>query len=186
MSKQSFFSFTLLLVALGFSGWLFYTNNISKMTVAHNHAKTPDAFMVNASYLSFNAAGKLGNSFQIARMMHFSNNQSLFTKPALVIYGENKEPWHIMANYGQSQMGIQEVHLWNDVVIHRPAGIKDHEMTITTNSLTIFPQIQSALTNQAITISQPGITVNSTGLRANLKKGEIELLSKEKATYVSN
>jgi lipopolysaccharide export system protein LptC len=184
MSKQTFISGLLLLTALFFSVWFIYKTDHKPTTTAHNSKTTPDAFMVGAEYVSFDTNGKPRNSITVLKMMHYpANNASEFTDPSMVFYSDKGEPWHVSANSGQSQAGISEIHLWNNVKIHQPAGPKNREITITTTSLTIFPSEESVITNAPITIKQPGAEVYSVGLRADLKKGEVQLLSGARAVY---
>lgn len=184
MSKQSFISALLLLTALLFSVWFIYKSDHTATTIAHNSKTTPDAFMIGAEYASFDVNGQLRNSIIVPKMLHYpANNVSEFTDPSMVFYSNKAEPWHVSANSGQSQGGIEEIHLWDNVRIHQPAGPKNREVTINTNSLTIFPREESVITNAPITIKQPGAEVYAVGLRANLKKGEVQLLSGAKAVY---
>lgn len=186
MSKKTFVLSLVLVSALAFSTWLIRKSITEEQTTAHNSTDTPDAFMVNATYVRMDQNGNIHNKIFVSRMEHYAaNDTSDFTNPEVMIYGQDQMPWKVTANYGQSESGIEEVHLWDNVKIHQSAGTNNNELTITTNSLTIFPQEQSAATNQPITIAQPGTVVNSVGLKANLQKGEVQLLSQAKGTYKS-
>lgn len=184
MTKRTFFLATILIFALIFSGYLIRQITSNRATAAHNSTDTPDSFMVNATYLRMDQNGNLHNKIFVTKMLHYTNNNmSDFTNPKVIIYGKDQSPWNITANYGQSEAGIEKVYLWNNVKIHQAASTNNSEMTITTTKLTIFPQTQSAETDQPITIIQPGEQVNSVGLKANLQKGEVQLLSQAKGVY---
>lgn len=156
----------------------------SKTPIAHNSKNNPDAFMVNAAYVSFDVTGKVHNQITMTKMTHLpANDMSEFTKPKIVIYDKDDQPWNIIADNGESQAGIEEVHLSNNVKVHQDAGKNNREITITTSHLTIFPQERIAITDQPITIIQPGEVINSVGLHADLKKSEVELLSKAHIDY---
>jgi lipopolysaccharide export system protein LptC len=184
MTKRTLILSTTLIGALIFSAWLIHKTTSEPSTLAQNLPDRPDAFMINATYLGMDENGNLHNQIYLPKMTHYiKNNTSEFTDPQIIIYGKNHEPWLITAKFGQSKFGVEEVQLWKNVKIHQPAGPKNRELTITTSSLTFFPKHQSASTDEAITIAQPGAVVNSVGLRANLNKGEVQLLSRAKGVY---
>lgn len=183
MSQRTFILITLLILALIFSVWLIH-NMMGHSHSSSTTANSPDAFMINATYLRTDINGNPRSRIHVSKMIHYqANDMSDFSNPEIFLYDTNHAPWHITATYGQSQSGIQQVHLWDNVVIHQAAGANNSEMNITTSSLIIFPETESASTDQPITITQPGAVVNSVGLRANLHKGEVQLLSRAHGVY---
>lgn len=178
MSKRTFFFSFILFCALILSLWLIHHSFSSTVEKKINTKQTADAFMKNATYLSFDTDGKLHNKIYVIKMLHYPyEDTSNFFEPQIVFYTDKRAPWYVSANKGQSKNGIDTVHLWDNVKIHEPGSKQNNELNITTSSLIIFPKTKLVTTDQPITIIQPGTTVNAVGLHADLKKGEVILLS---------
>ena len=172
MTKSSLFLSLALLFSLGFSIWLIHDTTQNNPVIAANDT-TPDAFIINAHYIRMDKNGNPHLQIYTPEMTHYiTHNISNFTTPHFIIYNAKGAPWDVTAKYGTSTAGIKQVHLWDDVKIHQAASANNNELTMTTTSLDIFPQQQTAATDQAVTIIQPNATINSIGLRANRKKAK--------------
>jgi lipopolysaccharide export system protein LptC len=140
--------------------------------------------MVKAIYTRMDEQGLLASQIYTSKMTHYPHDDvSKFTDPRIIIFTQDRQPWNVTAEQGVSQHGITQVTLQNNVNVHQNAGPNNQELTLTTSSLTIFPETQTAYTNQPVTIIQPGTVINSVGLHADLKKGVVELLSKASGVY---
>lgn len=143
---------------------------------------TPDFFMANTIYTKFNSDGQINNSIKAQAITHFpTNNVYFFQKPSMVIYQPHEKPWRISANQGKSEEGKTKVFLWDQVKIVRAAGIHNMAFDITTDVLTIYPDIKFAETKLPITIVQSGSTTQAVGAEADFKTGIIKLVSKVKS-----
>lgn len=183
MTKRSLFLSLALLFSLAFSIWLIHDTLQSNPVIAANDT-TPDAFILNAHYIRMDKNGNPHLQIYTPQMTHYiTHDISNFVTPHFIIYNANSSPWDVTAKYGTSIAGIDQVHLWDDVKIHQAASANNSELTMTTSSLDIFPKKRTASTDQAVTITQPDATINSIGLRANLQKGEIHLLSHARGVY---
>lgn len=182
--KTTFFSL-LLVIALGFSFWAMHYHFQGRPPILSKRTETPDTFMLKAAYMRFDKEGQLHDKISVPRMVHYQTNDvSDFNHPNLIIYGEKKQqPWHISADYGRSQHGAEQIHLWSHVNIQQPNSPDHPGLAIATSSLVIYPKTQIALTDQAVTIKQPDAVVTSVGLRANFKTDQVELLSHAHAIY---
>lgn len=182
--QRTLYLSALLVGALAFSAWLIQKIGSENSSANRNLSDTPDAFMVKAIYTRMDDQGSLHNQIYTSSMTHYSKNDvSKFTNPRIIIYTQDRQPWDVTSEQGISRHGINEVTLQNNVKVHQTAGPNNQELTLTTSSLTIFPESQTAHTDQAVTIIQPGTVINSVGLQADLKKGEVELLSKARGVY---
>lgn len=182
--QRTLYLSALLVVALAFSAWLIQEINSDATSTAHNLSDTPDSFMLKAIYTRTNEQGNLENQIYASKMTHYSQDDvSKFTDPQIIIFTQDRKPWNITAQQGVSLHGITQVTLQNNVKVHQSAGPNNQELTLTTSSLTIFPQQQTAQTDQPVKIIQPGTVINSVGLKADMKKGEVDLLSKARGVY---
>ena len=120
-------------------------------------------------------------------MLHFPENDlTEITQPHLKIYRNSREPWYVTAKRAQALQGMKEIHFWDDVNIQHAPDEKTPETTITTPSLTIFPNQQTAETADEITLMQPNLVVKALGMHADMVSGEIKLLANSRGEYVPN
>ena len=181
-SKHISFIF-LLLIGLGFSGWLYLDANKQNETI-HDHSNTPDGIMENATMLRFDEQGQLLNRIQADKLTHFPGNDSTqIEKPNIILFKANAKPWTITAKQGLASEGSDVITLQKQVNIRQPAGPSNAPTVIKTEKLTYLPKQQLAKTDQFITLEQPGITVTSIGMKAHLDTSQIELLSEAKGKY---
>lgn len=184
MMQRTLYLSALLVMALAFSAWLIQQIGSENTAGTHNSNNTPDSFMVKAIYTRMNDLGQLSSRIYTSQVVHYPHDDvSNFKDPNIIVFTPDREPWNVTAQQGVSQHGVTQVTLKNNVRVHQNAGPNNQELTLTTNSLTIFPENQTAQTDQPVTIIQPGTLINSVGLRADLKKGVVELLSKARGVY---
>jgi lipopolysaccharide export system protein LptC len=183
MTRYSFTLSTILVVAL-FLSVLLIRNATTTKPKTPNRPDTPDAYIINASYIRMNVNGHPANQMYAKKLTHYAKDDvSEIEEPHFILFSQDREPWYVTASYGQSHKGTKQVYLWKNVVIHEPGGTHNRELTMSTSALTVYPEMQSAATDQSVTIVQPGSIVKSVGLTANLHKGEINLLSQAKGVY---
>lgn len=142
----------------------------------------PDAFAENVHILRTGVTGKAADELFIPQMLHFTyNNLTIFAKPMLAIFTQmNKPAWRITAEQGQAYQGTNRIELWNNVHVQQ---LGQNAMALSTDHLTVMPQMQMAKTSAPVILSQAGNQIRGTGLRIDLKRGEVELLSKTQGYY---
>jgi lipopolysaccharide export system protein LptC len=152
-----------------------------------NQAERPDTFVLQATYLHLDPNGHLQSKFFSPKVVHYAkDNRSEFASPHVIIYGQDGRPWVIDADHGQSQFGTQQIELWGNVKVQHFITLQQQpELTLLTSRLKYFSDQQLAQTDQPVTILQPGMTVNSVGLKADLKSASVQLISNVKARYES-
>ena len=182
-SKQFIYLFILFL-ALGTAGWYYVHPKKTHHSVVNNDS-LPDAIVTGVRLLKFNEAGLLSNRVYAPKMVHFiKDNISLFTHPAIVIYGQpNTAPWLIKSNRGSAIHGDEEIDLSGHVRIHQPRQGDKPESIITTEFLRYFPQKKMAQTSQHIELKRPGLTISSEGMQAFLDTERVTLLSQARGLY---
>lgn len=175
---------TVMFVIVIISSWLAFVD-AKKIAQPHlENAETPDFFMTNAVYLKMDESGQVRNQITATKLIHYSvGNTYFFDDPRMKLISDNKEPWYASANKGKSGNGKEKVNLWDHVVIHQAAGPNNLDLMITTEALTIYPDIKTAETNLPVTIQQAGSVVNSVGAKADFKTGLVKLLSRVKGEY---
>ncbi len=175
-----------LLITLSLSWWLVNASFTQNHTnAASNSPTTPDGFMTEANYTHFDQNGDVQSQLYSPKVTHFSENDTSFLeKPALVMHTLDHQTWLISAENGSSTHGTKEILLKDNVKVQRTKVLQNTTSTLTTELLRAYPDTNLAETDQPVTIIQPGSIVKSVGMTANLKTGDINLLSEAQGTFL--
>ena len=91
--------------------------------------------------------------------------------------------WDLRADTGWISADSEEMRLDGNVVaISDPDGPRS--MRMETDALKVFPEQRRARTDAAVTITQPGTTMQGTGMEADLAGKRVQLTSKVHTRYV--
>lgn len=147
----------------------------------------PDAFMEDVTATFMDEQGRPSMKIITPKLTHYTENDTThLIQPQLTLYRKSPTPWYITSRYAKATHGIDNVNFWEEVTIHHVADENNPATLIKTPTLTVHPNEQTAETTDLITLVQPNITVNATGMYADLKSGNIKLLSQSKGEYAPN
>lgn len=178
-------SLLLISVALTASVWAIFLSGSPIKTLPKQHQNAPDAYMEKVSATIFNAAGIASMHIESPRMVHYPKDDiTLIQSPMVTLYRKTSGPWHVSADQGLTNHGIDKVFLKKNVVVHHPANPLDPEMKLTTQSLTVLPRQEAVETQDPVTITQPHATIQAVGMNANFNTGIVHLLSDTRSDYV--
>lgn len=154
----------------------------SAKTTRHNK---PDAFASRVTHIATDKEGHISSTLESNRVIHFTNSQTtVFTAPKLTIISKNnKNPWIITAEKGKSYEKENRVVLQGHVKIHQDGTAKAPAITLHTSTLTVYTKKKIAQTQAPVTIERKGLVVHAKGLRGDLEKGTMELLSNVHGIY---
>ncbi len=174
-------SLLLLIAILSFWGWYSFPQKSKATTKTY----AVDAFAMNVEATQFNELGQLRGEIKSPKVLHFTEGDSaFFTTPFVTLYSQGgKAPWLISAKTGKTLNGTQQIDLIDNVVIHQPTSAQNTDTVIKTSLLHIYPKKQFADTDQAVTLVQPGVTVNAVGMNAYLDQKHVVLLSNTRGSY---
>lgn len=174
----------IMIIALGFATWSTLLSFRPQTTVAPKTAQLPDAFMEDVVALVMNKQGKPTMKIVTPKLVHYSESDTTnFTTPQLTLYRKSPQPWYITSKFAKATQGNENVDFWDNVVIHHAADRNNPSTLIKTPTLTVHPNKQTAETNNFITLIQPNLVVNATGMFADMNTGEIKLLSQARGEY---
>ena len=184
-SKHHYLSGIIIAATVAIATWvLVTTKNNEQQLQSSKQSNQRDAFMKGAKAYRTNADGKVDNKLHASSVTHYPSSQTTdFSSPHYIIYDPPKKPWHITANFGRAYEQQQKIELWGNVKLHQDKGPKNPEITIITEKISYYPKRQYAETDQPIEMTQTGLRVKSVGVRAYLKEGRVELLSKTRGNY---
>jgi lipopolysaccharide export system protein LptC len=185
IKKMFFIAFLIILFALTL--WLNQNSNPSDLTLSSNKASELSDFFIKDAYaIEFDLNGNPIHILKTPYLVHYpKNNTATFTKPEFIIYSEHhdKQPWFIYADEGQTEAGLDIVHLIHHVLIEQPNPTGRITNTLKTEKLTVYTKENIAETAEPVTIEQPGLEVHSIGMKVYFKDKRVELLNQARGVY---
>lgn len=175
----------IMMIALGLATWTTFLSYGPQGTPVVKMAEQPDAFMEDVTAVIMDKFGKPSMKIVTPKMVHFADSDTTqLTSPELTLYRKSIEPWYITAKFAKATQGIENVNFREDVTIHHAADENNPATLIKTTTLTVHPNQKLADTNDLITMIQPNLIVKATGMHADMKTGDIKLLSQTRGEYV--
>jgi LPS export ABC transporter protein LptC len=184
---QQYIQLFVLFMVLGFMGW-FYMQSTFDMNILPRKliARLPDIIIEDLTLTQFDEKGQPAHYFHTPHLIHYPHkDKSRFTSPQIVLTqdGDNPNPWQINADRGEAEAGINKIILIDHVIFHQQALNKDKEKNIKTNRITYYSKKNWAVTPEKIFFDQPGLSVQSIGMGADLKEQKIYLLHQVSSIY---
>jgi lipopolysaccharide export system protein LptC len=184
--KNIFISF-LMMVTMGLAAWTALLSLRPQKISTHQNTSLPDAFMEDVISIVMDKEGNPKMQIITPKMIHFVENDTThLTTPKLTLYRKSPIPWQVTSKFAKATQGTEKVNFWDDVLIRHPGDNNNPATVIKTPTLTIHPNKNIAETNDFITLIQPNLEVNATGMRADMNTGDIKLMSRARGAYVPN
>ena len=174
-----------LVVALGWNFrefWISPPESFFKPTATSADVPKASTYMLNTDTRQFDEQGQLSYRLTSDRSEHFTATQHfILEKPRITSFQGDARPWTLESDSGVVEKKQGSTLLTGNVVGHH---FRNDGATITleTPSLLFYPEKQYAESDKTVTISIPGANTSGVGLKADLKSGQYELLSKVKGT----
>lgn len=182
-SKSSLMTL-LLVTAFISSAWLasnYLSISQKKSSSADNSS---DAFMTGVKYTLYDKQGQWQTRFTTPYLKHYTQgDRALIDKPYLTTKGQDKLTWIITADNGISENSGKTILLHDNVHVQRITSSNQKTADLTTTAMTAHPKEKLVMTDQPVTIIQPGSIVHATGLNADLNTGDITLLAATQGVY---
>lgn len=176
----------LMILTLGLSLWSIVDSKRSKVTTTETTHR-PDAFIENVVATIISTEGKPTLKVEAPKMVHYPDDDTTdIETPHITLYRESPEPWSIDSHFAKATQGLDKIYFWENVVIHHTNDNANPTTTMTTSTLTVFPDKQIAQTDDNVTVIQPSTTIHGLGMLANLHEGTVQLLSKAQGEYIPN
>jgi lipopolysaccharide export system protein LptC len=170
----------LLALAIASSLWLAKLTDRSQLPERFTgHA--PDLTMEEFQVTTMGEDGNPLRRLSAAHMAHYTDTRTKeLTRPHLVVYQQEGEPWHIASERGWVSADNEVLMLLGKVDIWRNYPDERREIHIETEDLRVLPREEYAETELPVTISTPESLTRGTGMRAYLRESRVQLLSKVK------
>jgi lipopolysaccharide export system protein LptC len=175
---------SIILLLFSMITWMTYSAYHPQPQTVENTSYLPDSWMEGVVALIMDKQGNPSIKIITPKMIHSTQNDTThLISPKLIIYRQSINPWYVTARFAKASQGIDIVTFWDEVIIQHAADKQNPETLIKTPRLTVKPHQQLADTSDLITLIQPNLIVEATGMHANMKSGDINLLSQAKGEY---
>ncbi|WP_428820544.1 LPS export ABC transporter periplasmic protein LptC [Microbulbifer sp. MCCC 1A16149] len=156
---------------------------MGKRPTQQEHNKAADLIIRNARTRHFSAGGTLAYEVDAERVTFFQfarRDRADLTEPRMMFYQGEDSRWRTESRSGVAYNNGQRVVLRGDVSIRE---LPEPGITLRTPSITIKPREEFAETNKRVTITDGPNRTTGKGLRADLKKDKVEILSEVESSY---
>ncbi|MDR0440424.1 MAG: LPS export ABC transporter periplasmic protein LptC [Candidatus Accumulibacter sp.] len=167
---SALFPLSLLAVLTLLTFWLRYVTQPDEPNRDGRHRHDPDYTLSDTVMRKLDRNGRLKYILRAAAVRHYPDNDVTdLDRPSLAQQNDEngKPPITISADRGQLSRDNERVDLRDNVRIHRPPFEKYEELTVTTKTLTIFPNQETAFTRSPVLITQGKSWVKGVGMRVN-------------------
>ncbi|MDZ7662255.1 LPS export ABC transporter periplasmic protein LptC [Thiohalophilus sp.] len=188
MNKLQIISIILLVILIGaFSNWLLTGLETQPRMIPREVRHDPDYFLQNFTATRMDENGVARHRLVADYLEHYPDDDTLVIQQlTLDLYREDLPPWTAQANQGVVYEQGERIELSGEVELHRPATAHNEALTLVTEKLTVYPQREYAETDAAVTITSDSSETRAIGMRLNVARGLLELLSDTRGTYVIN
>lgn len=168
-----------------------YSNKEDSVSQQQAEAKVfPQSYITDVEMRQFDASGNIQYQMNTPLIRRFQVNDSpsdkdysLFETPVFMVVTNPQRPgWFITSQEGRLDTNDTWFTLTQEVLA-RQTSEKQGETTISTSDLRLNLQDQFAQTSKAVTMRAAKSQITALGMRADMKRERIELLSNVKGTY---
>lgn len=185
MRPAIIFPLLLLLMLAGLTFWINKTVQPQVPKIDGSSRHDPDYIMSNFVTTQTDINGALRYKLAAAEMRHFPDNDSTdLIRPRFTQFATNKPYTQLEGLRGHVSANGEQIELFDNVRVKRPAYAEKGEMTVDTDYLQIFPDQELLRTKSPVIIRQgPKTIIYATGMIYDKKQQTVTLLHKVRAHY---
>ncbi len=175
----------LALLILAIVSWNIVELSTSKKNSPPISSRQLDFYATGIDTLKTDSQGQPKNRLVATKMLHFEKDgHTELEQPVATLFATDSSPWVITAERGRISSGGDIITMTKKVHITREADKTNQSILITTESLIVEPDRDYVETSDPIRLVSDNHTVESVGMKANIKKPmQINLLSKVREQY---
>jgi len=147
--------------------------------------------MTDVQAWRFDKEGRLIQAVEMQSWLHYKDQTtSQMISPRLKMYHLDGSLWNISAKTGESFQTqihgkLEKLKLSQDVIVLRSTQENQKAWELKTQHLLFLAQNPRAMTDGAVVVNGPGMTIHATGLRADLEKHTLEFLKDVRTDYAT-
>lgn len=147
--------------------------------------KSPDYYLEEFIAKTMDAEGRLSQQLEAKSMMHFEGeNAADLVAPYYTSYRPDGQIWTIKSETAKAYHDQNLLLLQGAVTIRRQPLAEDGPVDINTRDLKIYQTREVAETSAAVEIRDARGVTRGEGMKADMKEGHVQLLSKVRGEYV--
>jgi lipopolysaccharide export system protein LptC len=167
---SALFPLSLLLVLTLLTFWLRYATELDEPKRDGKYRHDPDYTLSDVVLRRLDRNGQLKYTLRAVEVRHFPDDDTTeLIRPDLIQRNgeDGKPPVRVTAERGLLSHDNEQVDLYDGVRIYRPPSGKYDELVATMNTLTAFPDNETAFTRSPVLITQGESWVKGVGLRVD-------------------
>lgn len=146
--------------------------------------RTPDHTLEDVTLTNMDASGTPMYRIETPKMSHYSDDDSAeLESPTMQIFRNNAPPLTVHSERAWIASGRSEILLRGEVTIHRPELDSRSTLTIETKNLRIFPEQQTALTEEFVLAHTAAYRLQGVGADINLDRGQLRIHDRARGLY---
>lgn len=165
------------------SFWIIYQLEEEEEAAEIADMPVPDYTMSDFDSLNMDAGGDPETRLTADFMAHFEDRgETQLTRPMLEMFRPDKQPLYVRAEQGWVRSGNEVILLRGDVHFWEPGDNGAPVFEVVTTEAWIYPERDMAETDKPATLTTRESRTESVGMRAFMKEGRIEMLSRVHTT----
>lgn len=148
-----------------------------------------NAYSAGINTILYDLDGQINYTLQASSQTHYNDDSTEFDKPFIKLYENGDSRWNIVANSGrisaleaEGSAPTQIIELKGNVEVHSLDEL-GNRMLMSTEFLTLNPQLETLETDAAVTVVTETLQQSSIGMTANLKLDEFTFLRETRGRY---
>nr|WP_211168995.1 LPS export ABC transporter periplasmic protein LptC [Aromatoleum toluvorans] len=165
-----------LIIVAGASLWLERVTTDSDARLSAEARTAPDFVAEQTRLIAFDHTGRQHYELLADKITHYPQTDVTALDLPRLRYEVNGRELYLNAAQGEVLRRGDEVHLKGDVRARRSAAPDRPEMTMSSASLTVWPDDERAETNDPVVITQGASTAHGNGMKSDNIFGTLELI----------
>ncbi|MDR2451559.1 MAG: LPS export ABC transporter periplasmic protein LptC [Candidatus Accumulibacter sp.] len=184
---SALFPLSLLLVLTLLTFWLRYATRLDEPNRDGKNRHDPDYILSDIVLRKLDQEGLLKYTLRAAEVRHYPDDDTTdLARPNLVqSRKDGKPPITVSAERGHLSRDNERVDLYDDVRIYRPPAENHKELTAAMDTLTVFPDDETAFTRSPVLITQGKSWVKGVGMQVD-QKAQTYLLESQAVGFMES
>ena len=185
MGKLRYIIVGLLIIGIAaFTSWLLSSVGETPLIKTTKQSREPDYFFDEIVATAMNPDGSPTYRLEAKQLEHFPYNSTMtMQKPYIEFFNATAKPWQCWSEQGTLHEKTNIVALKGKVRVHNAAYQDNRSITMLTDELYINTKMKQASTDADVEITSGNDVIYAKGMRVDLIKGHLELLSEVQGKY---
>jgi lipopolysaccharide export system protein LptC len=184
---QNWMPLVMLLMLLAATYWL--NEQVKPLTSIEDPHKRHDVDYVidNITSITLNAQGQHRFLLSAESMWHYPDDDTTHLKqPRLTNLYSNRPPLNFSSDSAKLSHNGDEVYMYDNVMVVRPASSTHSETIFTTNFLHVVPDLERADTDRLVMVKDAYDTIHGVGMELDNRAMTLKLLAQVRSTHEQN